>query len=209
MTSKDALASAVTSGRSRKRGAGRETILWEAVRDSLGALPGSILRVISPPRTFSCASTSGVEGSEGIGLTEDWELARVFAWESMSVGAGVDAALSLSSFTCAVAGAPSGVGVAPSSSFMPRSSGPRPAVLSASCSGMVGSGFVAGVCQVERVGSARERMLEQLGHANFAATILAFNTCSGSADRRTGTDAMGDGDGDGEGNDCDSCPIYS
>lgn len=137
-TSKVDFASCVESGRSTYSGGGRKAILCEAVRDSLGAFPGSIFKVISPPSTSSCVFGSGVEASEGSCLTGDCDLNRGLLRAGIGRGVGVRA--SRSTFTRAGTAAPSPEGEAPSSSFMPRRSGPSSAVWSDSWSDMVADG---------------------------------------------------------------------
>jgi hypothetical protein len=117
------------------------------VRESLGAFPGSIFKVISPPSTSSCASVSGEEASEGSCLAGDWDLERDLSRGGIGKGVDVRARPGASStFTWIVLATPSPAasGVAPSSIFMSRSSGSSSAAFSESVSDMVGGGARAG-----------------------------------------------------------------
>ena len=118
------LASSVASGRSRYRVGGLDTTFWEALRDSLGALPGSIFSVMSPPTTSSCSLLSGVGVCEGSRLVGEWEAERDFTLGGNATEVGMGAASSSSNFTRGDLSLGWACGES-SSIFMSRSSGPN------------------------------------------------------------------------------------
>lgn len=78
MTSNLLFASSVESGRWENSGGGRAGTLCEALRDSLGASPGSIFSMISPPTTASFSGLIAGDCTRGDDTRGDSDTLEIF-----------------------------------------------------------------------------------------------------------------------------------
>ena len=78
MTSNLLLASSVESGRCEYSGGGLVGTLCEGLRDSLGASPGSIFKMMSPPTTVSFSCFIAGDCTRGDDTLGDSEILEIF-----------------------------------------------------------------------------------------------------------------------------------
>lgn len=126
------------------------------MRESLGAFPGSIFKVMSPPTISSCSAVPGEEEVERDSfMMGDWEAVRDLHLGGMLMGVGVGVRSSFSTFslTTPPPSPAGGDGGEPSLIFMSRSSGSSRALFfSDSLSVMVAGGARVGVSRRLKLG---------------------------------------------------------